>query len=222
MEQRIRDILERPFPSEFTRTRKGSFGQQLRYVEVVHYIRRLNEAFGGGWAFDVVEHRILDAEVVVLGKLAAGEVGKTAFGGSAITTNRESGEQVSVADDLKAAASDSLKKCCSLLGIGLELYSDMPAEIPDERANSQPKPAGQPPGSGPGNGNGKVLTNRQYKAILTMAAQAEIDEPRLKTWVLNSYGCPLDKLDRKGASEIISELQNKLNGNGRLAGGGAA
>ena len=125
MEKNIRETLERPFSRDLIRTRKGSFGQMLKYVEVVHYIRRLNEAFGGDWAFDVVEHRILDAEVVVLGKLAAGGVAKTAFGGSAITVAKESGESVSVSDDLKAAASDALKKCCSLVGVGLELYGDV-------------------------------------------------------------------------------------------------
>ena len=220
MDERVREILEHPFARELVKTRKGAFGK-LSYIEVVHYVKRLNEAFAGDWSFDIVEHRILDNEVVVLGKLTAAGVKKTAFGGASITVARESGERVSVADDLKAAASDSLKKCCSLAGVGLQLHSDLPAEIAEARGNLCPKPAGQPVTSGPGNGNGKALTNRQFRAILGMAAQAEIDEPHLKAWVLDSYGCPLEKLDRKGASEIISELQNTLNGNGRLAEGGA-
>jgi len=125
MDKDTREVLERPFPPEQIRTRKGSFGKELEYTEVHNFIARLNQAFAGDWSFDIVEHRLLDNEVVVLGKLAAGEIHKSAFGCSAITTVRESGENVSLGDDLKAAASDALKKCSSLLGLGLHLYGNL-------------------------------------------------------------------------------------------------
>ena len=73
----------------------------------------------------------MDEEVAVLGKLSAGGVTKTVFGGSSITRARETGEPVSISDDLKAGASDALKKACSLLGIGLELYSEVPVPAPE-------------------------------------------------------------------------------------------
>ena len=38
---------------------------------------------------------------------------------------------MSLADNFKAAASDALKKAASLLGVGLELYGDQPAQEPE-------------------------------------------------------------------------------------------
>ena len=155
MDKTVRDVLERAFPVELVKTRKGSFGKTLAYVEVVNYVRRLNEAFGGDWSFEVLEQRLLDTEVVVVGKLTAGGITKTAFGGSSITVSRETGAQVSVSDDLKAAASDSLKKACSLLGVGLELHVD--AQVPVKDTPPAPTPISPHPGS-------NVLTQRQYRA----------------------------------------------------------
>jgi hypothetical protein len=119
-----RSILEHPFAGHLVKTRRGAFGEQLSYVEGAEYIRRLNEAFEGEWSFEVVDHRVYDAEVVVVGNLTADGVTKMAFGGSSVTTNNQTGEVISLADDLKAAATDALKKAASLLGVGLDLYSD--------------------------------------------------------------------------------------------------
>ena len=135
-----KDILTRPFPPEAIKQRPGSHGKSLSYVETHSVISRLNEGCDG-WSFEVVRHELHEAEVVVLGKLTADGVVKMAFGGSSITTN-QSGEATSLADDLKAASSDALKKAASLLGVGLELYGGVAVV---------PKPAN---GNGAVNGNG--------------------------------------------------------------------
>ena len=221
MDDNVCKALERPFPADLIRTRKGSFGKELSYVEIAHYIRRLNEAYGGDWSFEIVEHQVLDAEVVVLGKLTACDITKTAFGGSSITVNRESGKPVCLSDDLKAAASDSLKKACSLLGVGLELHvdqpaqSDMPPEIPR-------RPSTALSGSTPGDGNPQNLTQRQFQAIKGLSSQAGISEVDLGKWIQNSYGVSVDDLDRREASEVITKLNQTINsGNGKSAGGTA-
>jgi len=213
MEDSVRKALERPFPKDLHRTRKGSFGKQLTYVETVHFIQRLNEAFAGDWSFNVIEHRILDAEVVVLGKLTASGVEKSAFGGSSITVAKESGEPMSVSDDLKAAASDALKKCSSLLGLGQNLYG-----MGDD---AQPEKPAKPQGNGSKKSNGNVISSRQYAAILALAEKGGYSEAQVKTRILDAYGTPVEKLDRRTASEVITELNNKVNGNGRAAGGAA-
>jgi len=86
----------------------------LSYVETHAVIARLNEGCDS-WSFEVLEHQVLDTEVIVLGRLTADGVVKCAFGGSHITIDKN-GEVASIADDLKSAASDSLKKSASLLG----------------------------------------------------------------------------------------------------------
>ena len=60
-------------------------------------------------------------EVIVLGKLLAEEVVRTQFGSSRINRAKEPGEIVSIADDLKAAATDSVKTRATILGVGLLL-----------------------------------------------------------------------------------------------------
>jgi hypothetical protein len=211
-------VLECPFPPELIRSRKGTFGKQLDYVEVAYYIKRLNEAFAGAWSFDVLEHRVLDAEVVVLGRLSVGGISKTAFGSSALTTSRETGDKVSVGDDLKAAASDALKKCSSLLGLGLHLYGLADEPMPGgQETNTVPFPARND--GGDAEKGGRVLTSRQYSAILTLAEKAGYSQAEVKTRVLDIYGIPLEKLGRRTASELITELNAKVNG--RAAGGAA-
>ena len=41
----VRKALEEPFPAEWIKSRPGSFGQDLSYVEAHRYIERLNQAF---------------------------------------------------------------------------------------------------------------------------------------------------------------------------------
>jgi len=218
MDDKVREILERPFPDDAIRTRKGTFGKELAYAEVHNYIRRLNQAFAGDWSFDVIEHRIMDNEVIVLGRLTVGDIHKTAFGCSAITTARESGEKVSIGDDMKAAASDALKKCSSLLGLGLHLYGLGGEAQPGRGEHTS---AVTLPARSRANGsNGKALTSRQYGAILALAEKAGYSEAQVKARILDVYGVPVEKLDRRTASEVITELNNPVNGNGRLAQGG--
>ena len=60
--------------------------------------------------------------MLVLGELKAFDIVKSQFGSSKIKRARETGEIISLADDLKAAATDAMKKAATLLGIGLQLY----------------------------------------------------------------------------------------------------
>jgi hypothetical protein len=231
MDPSVREVLERPFSRQLHRSRKGSHGKELKYVEIVHYVRRLNEATGGDWSFEIIEHKVLEAEVVVLGKLTVGTVAKESFGGSSITTSRDTGKALSLADDLKGAAADSLKKCASMLGIGLELYADDDdgAEpTPDKRpepGNVRPlrPPRIPPPKESTGrstSASNTPLTVRQQAAIQKLGSDLGMPGPEVKTLVLKSKGIPLEKLTTRQASELIGELQARLlEKPGRAAGG---
>jgi hypothetical protein len=90
---------------------------------------QLNLIFGWDWDWQILEWRMLPAggeplEVVVHGQLTVrtskGIIIKTQFGGSDV--KRQNGKVISLADDLKAASSDALKKCASMLGLALDLY----------------------------------------------------------------------------------------------------
>ena len=99
-----RELLEKPFGPEQIKQREGNFGKLLDYVEAHTVIQRLNDAFDAEWSFTILKHEILSDtdEMIVLGQLNAGGIVKSQFGSSRITRNRQSGEMVSLADDLKA------------------------------------------------------------------------------------------------------------------------
>jgi hypothetical protein len=223
MNETIREILERPFPADQIRKRRGSYGRELEYVQVHNHIARLNLAFAGDWSFDIVEHQVLEDEVVVIGRLTVGDTTKTAFGGSSITKSKDSGERVSITDDLKSAASDSLKKCSSLLGLGLCQYgaqagNQAPAvtapRSPESKETATKANRSTPEGS-------QVplrISERQLSAILALARSKGGGEVGVRTGILDRYGAPAEQLTRRQASEVISALNN---GGLRVAGGGA-
>lgn len=135
-----RELLEKEFESSQIKTRKGHYGKKIDYVETAAVIKRLNDATDGDWSFEVVEHILKDDEVMVLGKLSCDGVVKMQWGSKKITKERNSGEIICLGDDLKAAASDSLKKTSSLLGCGLHLYTDddlIPQEPVTNKSNEK-------------------------------------------------------------------------------------
>jgi hypothetical protein len=129
MKNETRNILETPFTRDQIKQRKGLWGKTLDYIEGHNIIARLNMAFENDWSFTVVEHHIMDTEVIVLGQLRVQEIIKQQFGSSGITRDSKSGDMLCLGDDLKSAATDSLKKAASLMGVGLHLYGDYETTI---------------------------------------------------------------------------------------------
>ena len=119
-----RDILEKEFEPSQIKKRRGPFGEDLDYVEAADVIRRLNQAFDGEWSFEIVEHQQMFDEVVVLGKLTVQGISKMQFGNHQITKAKKDGAVVNIGFDLKAAASDALKKTATHFGVALHLYSE--------------------------------------------------------------------------------------------------
>jgi len=119
-----RELLEQEFDSSQIKTRKGNYGKKIDYIETAAVIKRLNDAIDGEWSFEIVEHIIQDDDVAVLGKLSTNGVMKMQWGSRKIGRNSRTGAIICLGDDLKSAASDSLKKTASLLGCGLHLYTE--------------------------------------------------------------------------------------------------
>lgn len=225
-----RSVLERPFPPANIRSRKGAFGRKLHYVEGHCYIRRLNEAFDGDWGWQVLLHEVHGSEVVVLGVLEAGGVRKFAFGGSNVTTNTATGEVLSLADDLKAAATDALKKACSLFGVGLELYEEPSAESSRTASNSNGASARTPPTGlrheqtrpvqrderRPANDRTPAadstvperqrLTVRQLRALYAIGHGKGMTDRAIKSTSIERFGAAPEFLTREQASRLIDEL----------------
>ncbi len=113
-------------PQQFIKTRPGPGGSKLSYVEIGYVVNILNQAFGWDWDFKIFDQQIGKKQVWVRGELTVRlydhTITKGQYGGADIKYNRATGEPVSIADDLKAAASDCLKKCASLLGVASDIY----------------------------------------------------------------------------------------------------
>ena len=219
-----RELLEKPFESGQIKQREGNFGKMLDYIEGHAVLERLNIAFEAEWSFSILEHRILEEtdEVLVVGQLKAGNVVKSQFGSSRITRAKASGEPVSLADDFKAAATDSIKKCASLLGVGLHLYNG------DKQANGQNPNHNQKsyshqgrstnyqndrskstkPDNGNGNGNGR-LSSRQFKYIMRLADEAGLNKDELDQETLQLFGSAVQFLSKSDASAFIDHLLSK-------------
>ncbi len=205
-----RELLEKPFSPEQIKQREGNFGKTLDYVEGHTIIQRLNDAFDANWSFAILKHEIIKEtdEVFVLGRLSAGDIVKTQFGSSRITRARETGEAISLSDDLKAAATDALKKAATLLGVGLCLYNNDTSrpgsqQKPDTKGNSDN--GGNRSRSNDSQGNGRISA-KQHKYILDIIKEQGLTKGALNQQCVQAYGSVLDYISRKDASSLIEEL----------------
>ena len=80
-----------------------------------------------GWSFEIVEQKTVEDEVITKGRLTIygtdREIIKEQIGTHTFSRSRETNEIISRGDCQKASATDALKKCSSLLGVGLHLHS---------------------------------------------------------------------------------------------------
>lgn len=133
-----RHIKERPIPG----------GGTAKYVSVQYMINTLNLITGFRWSFDVLDEKEQHGQIVVKGQLTVvfkdgTELVKTQFGRAFLKMSRGTPKEViDYGNDFKAAASDALKKCASLLGIAWDVYSSdemNEIQIVDSQVNDRNK-----------------------------------------------------------------------------------
>jgi len=97
------------------------------YIEGAAVIQRLIDS-GIAFSFTILETKAIEEEIIVRGRLTlhleGQDIVKEQFGGATYTRTRDGGEIISRGDTMKAAATDCLKKCATLCGVGLHLYSE--------------------------------------------------------------------------------------------------
>jgi hypothetical protein len=134
--------LAAPFDTTFKDVRGGI---ELEYITGEQCVSRLNEVLGvAGWSFRVLEHGLKEEadEVWVLGELTANfggtMVARQQFGSQKLKRSRASGSPLDIGFDLKGATTDALKKCASLLGVGLYLSrKEAPSESEAEAGKAE-------------------------------------------------------------------------------------
>lgn len=147
------EALAAPFGHTFRDTRGGATFDYLTGEQVT---TRLNEVLGPyGWSFRVLEHGIhveadecwahgeLSATFVIADLSGDGFREKTVtrqqFGSQKVKRSRSSGTPLDIGFDLKGAATDALKKCATLIGVGLYLSEKgAPAQARPQQQNADP------------------------------------------------------------------------------------
>jgi hypothetical protein len=117
--------LAEPFEVTFSDVRGGV---KVTFISGEQVVRRLNEALGvAGWSFRILEHGVNQEadEAWALGEIVAEIDGKMVtrqqFGSQKLRRSRSTGAPLDLGFDLKGASTDAMKKCASLLGVGLYL-----------------------------------------------------------------------------------------------------
>lgn len=112
----------------YRRPSRGKEGE-WEYVTGVYVKKVLNYCFGWMWDFEIKEHGREKDLVWVLGRLTIKDktgkpmIVKEQFGRADVKYYRDKSKgELDFGNDLKAAATDALKKCASELGIASDIY----------------------------------------------------------------------------------------------------
>lgn len=125
-------MLLKTTPKKYIRERPAKGGGTWKYVSGGYVKKVLNLMFGWDWDFEILEQQILHGEAIVKGKLTCRvdgrQIVKMQFGNKDIIYKKASNEQgervpLSIGNDLKAAATDALKKCAAEIGIAADIYN---------------------------------------------------------------------------------------------------
>lgn len=128
LEQQIIYLLQKtPTKAIYERPAKG--GGKWKYVKGSYVKKALNYAFAWNWDFEVKEKGREGDVLWVLGKLTVRtqngqSIVKEQFGRADIKFKKNSKDFLDYGNDLKAAATDALKKCASELGIASDVYAE--------------------------------------------------------------------------------------------------
>ena len=130
-EAQLKYLLKRT-PKEALRKRAAKGGGEWEYVSGGWVKKQLNLIYGFNWDFEITNQMILHGEAIVQGKLTCRSNGitiiKTQFGNKDVICRKGTDTPLSIGNDLKAAATDCLKKCAAEIGIAADVYNKMDFE----------------------------------------------------------------------------------------------
>ena len=133
-------VLFSKTPEKFIYQRPGKGGGQWRYVSPGYVKKVLNYVFGGNWDFEIVDDQYISeaGQVLVKGRLTvrteAATIVKMQYGRADVKLRKSDKKPLDLGNDFKAAASDSLKKCASEMGVAADIYN--PQEFREVKVGS--------------------------------------------------------------------------------------
>lgn len=124
----LKQLLKKT-PPKYVHTRPAKGGGTWEYVTGGYVKKVLNLMFGWNWSFEIVDEQIMHGEAIVKGKLTCTSNGvtivKMQYGNKDIICRKNTDIPLSIGNDLKAAATDALKKCAAELGIAADIYNKL-------------------------------------------------------------------------------------------------
>lgn len=146
MTEQILHIMQKT-PAQHIYRRPAKGGGEWEYVTGTYVEKVLNYVFAWDWDFEIKQHGRENNLVWVLGTLkvrthSGRQIVKEQFGRADIKKSRQGGD-LDFGNDLKAAATDALKKCASQLGIASDVYGK--DEFKEINMNDVTEPAEEQP-----------------------------------------------------------------------------
>ena len=183
------DRISIPTPKKFIKQREGKGGKIFDYIDTSYTIATLNGLFGFLWEFDILEEStVAEAmqfeSVRVKGKLTVKDtkgnsISKTNYGSQPMAFKKDTEHKplnlsTELGDLYKGASSDCLKKCASLFGIALDVYS---GETNIERAE-QAKNGGKKEETKTDDGKWQ-MSEQQRKFLFALCKKAKVSDEEL-------------------------------------------
>jgi len=192
-EEALTNLVTGKTPKDAIYQRPIRGGAEVDYVPGWWFVEQLNSLFGHLWDFEVLRETIGEKQIWVIGrltiKLPGGmTVSKTAYGGSDIkvySTGNKSGQVIDIGDDLKAAATDSLKKAATLFGLASDIYGKR--EVQEQ--------------TGPG--------QAQLAALYKVGKSKGMDKEQVDAFCKQKYDKLPDEIESVLVLGLIQELRKK-------------
>jgi hypothetical protein len=233
--QAMIDDLTVPFPAHAVSS-YSSGGRSFDYVDGTTVRRRLNRVcqhHGGDWDFSIKEVREFTTGAgksawMCLGTLTitdanARSSSRADMGTASVETNQNE-------EPVKGCVTDCLKRCAVNFGVAEHLYGpdyeagearakrdnapprqQQRTESPIDFASTRGRPVAQPSREDQGPQPPQTITERQIKFVMAISREAGLSEQAMREDVQNSFGCTLEELGRREASELIERYQSLRN-----------
>lgn len=129
-QEALKNLITGTTPRDVVFQRPARGGIQVDYVPGWWFIEQLNSLFGHYWDLEVLNHNIdfKIKQIWALVKLTVHGpdgvvISKTSFGSSDIKFYKEKPDQpLDIADDLKSAVTDGMKKAATMFGFASDVY----------------------------------------------------------------------------------------------------
>lgn len=126
-------------PKDVIFQKPSGHGSSVDYVPGWWFVDQLNSLFGYNWDFEILDQGVQGDQIWVKGKLTVrlglSVITKVAYGGGKMKSKTNA--MIDLGDDYKSAATDSLKKAATLLGLAADIYGKREVLTETSPAKSQ-------------------------------------------------------------------------------------